>query len=280
MTTGKNVALKKDAPPPAVAYDYGADAGAGFEGMKGSELSVPFIAILQGLSPQVTDNPDVYRVGQLYNTVTHAAIDGKEGIGFIPVYRERAYVEWINRDDGGGFVALHDPDSQDVKAAIAANENKNTGKIPFSKIEGKRHELVETQYLYGLVLNIETGTVDGFAVISFTSTKLRVYRELMTNLRMLKGKPPLFANRLKITTVGQKNKAGQAYHNFVISPFGGKTYADSLIHPTEEADLLKSAKEFGEQVVNGLARAAFETQTATGDTDSEEGDGGKEALPF
>ncbi len=55
MSETKEVVKVAPAGVPAT-YDYGDDAGAGFEGTKGSDLSVPFLGVLQANSPQVEDN--------------------------------------------------------------------------------------------------------------------------------------------------------------------------------------------------------------------------------
>ena len=101
--------VAKTAPAGAVAtYDYGGDQGAGFEDTSGSDLSVPFLGILQSNSPQVEDkDPTGSEPGMLFNTVTRELVSSEDGVVFLPCHKETAYVEWVPRNKGGGFVGLH-----------------------------------------------------------------------------------------------------------------------------------------------------------------------------
>lgn len=255
-------------------YDYGADAGAGFEGTSGADLSIPFISILQSNSPQVEEDSDRYKPGMLVNTVTGDIIEadvGKQAAGqvFLPVHKETAYVEWIPRDSGGGFVGLHDPNGEVVKTAIAANGGSRIGKLKVGD-----NELIETHYIYGLLLDETGSSTTGFAVVSFTSTKIKPYRDFTTAMYTLKGRPPMFANRAILRTVKQKNEKG-SFFNFKIEPFKS-SWVESLINPQTEAELLAEAKGFRDMVTSGMARAAFETQNSTGDG----GNGNADDPPF
>jgi hypothetical protein len=202
----------------------------------------------------------------MINTVTGEIIDGNKGIAFIPVHYDRAFVEWKPRDAGGGFVASHDPDSELVKGEIAKQPR---GKI----ILANKNELIETEYCYVLTLDqADMKTVTGFAVLSITSTKLTPFRKFKSSLYMLKGRPPLLANRAILKTEKQKNDKG-SFFNAKFVPVD-ETWTKSLIPPTDE--LLQEAKEFRQLVVTGIAKAAFETQNAAGDT----GTGNSEDAPF
>ena len=85
----KGTAVAPAAGGAAAVYDYGSDAGAGFENTKGSDLSIPFIQVLQSNSPQVeNNNPEGAKSGMLFNSVTKEMVDGREGIVFLPCHRE------------------------------------------------------------------------------------------------------------------------------------------------------------------------------------------------
>lgn len=271
--------VKKEESLPAQVQGYGEDAGAGFEGTSGKDLSVPFIGLLQSNSPQVEASDGSIRAGMMINTVTGEIIKGDVGFGFIPVHKEEAFVEWIPRLKGGGFVALHDSHGEVVKEILAKNGGS---RIPPKGEDGKRiafklgtNELVETFYVYGLLTNIEGTEVNGFAVISFTSTKIKPYRDWLTSMYLLKGKPPMFANRALFKTKKQVND-NQTFYNFDIKPLK-ETWADSLIPPNDP--LLAQARDFREMVITGLARADFASQqNAASGGDGDAGDG--ENAPF
>lgn len=257
----------------AAGYDYGEEAGAGFEGTKGSDLSIPFLGILQSNSPQVEDkDPEGAESGMLFNTVTRELASGTDGVIFLPCYKEMAYVEWVPRNKGGGFVGLHDPNGDTVKKVIAENDGNRVGKLAVGD-----NELVETHYVYGLVLNEDGTQTNGFAVLSFTSTKIKPFRDWVTAMYTLKGKPPIFANRARIKTIKQKNEHG-TYYNFRIDPFE-KTWSASLINPADLGYLLEEARDFREMVMSGMAKAAFETQNDTGGGSAAGGGGGDDEIP-
>lgn len=267
-----DVAVK---PQNAVAtFNYGDDAGSGFETTTQSDLSIPFLSILQALSPVVTEGEiEGAKVGQLYNTVTKELIDGSAGINFLPCHKENAYVEWVPRSSGGGFVALHEASSDVVKAAIAAAGGKKNSKLVLEN----GNELIETYYMYGLVLNEEGNESTGFAVLSFTSTKIKPYRDWTTSMYTLKGKPPLFANRAVIKTTKQKNDHG-TFYNFRVEPLKS-TWVESLINPVEENALLQEAKGFREMVTSGLAKADFNSEKAASGGD-DAATVGADGIPF
>jgi len=245
-----------------VISDYGADAGVGFEGTTSADLSVPFLGILQSNSPQVeNDDPKGSKSSMLFNTVTRELVDGAEGQIFLPCHKETAFVEWVPRAKGGGFVGLHDPNGDVVKAAIEANDGNRIGNLTVGD-----NELSETHYMYGLFLETDGLTSSGFGVISFTSTKIKSFRGWITAMYTLKGKPPLFANRARIRTVKQTNEHG-TFYNFRIDPFAA-TWRESLIYPKTQSELLVEARDFRKMVTSGMARASFETErAATGATE-------------
>jgi len=94
---------------------------------------------------------------------------------------------------------------------------------------------------------------------------------------LIKGKPPMFANRARLKSVKQKNESG-TYANFSIGPLK-ETWAKSLIDPSGEKALLDEAISFREMVLNGVARADFNhQQNAAAGGDGGGGEG--EKAPF
>jgi len=272
MATKKEQALAKKAEEQtalaAGAFDYGDDAGSGWENTSQEDFTIPFLAIIQAMSPQVQETEAEYiegaKAGMLLNTATSELHDGKEGVEFVPCLTEHVFVEWKNRQsDGGGFVAVHECNSQVVKDAKAASTQFGKYTVPVPG--GIDHDLVETFYIYGLL--VDGDEVITPCMISFSSTKIKAYKAALTPLRQVKGRPPLFAFRLRITTVPEKNAKG-SFHNFKITPANGNAI-DSLIDPSSE--IFQTAKAFKEQVAAGNARVDHSGQT-TGDSTGDDED--------
>ena len=90
-----------------------AGEGASFDS---SEMQIPFIRVLQALSPQLNKKKPEYiegaEQGDMFNTVTNQFWSGEEGIIVVPCYQSTKYLEFIPRDSGGGFqgeLAANDP---------------------------------------------------------------------------------------------------------------------------------------------------------------------------
>jgi len=261
-TAKKNVPAKTEEPGALTngAYDYGADAGAGFEGTKSSDLAIPFLNVMQSNSPSVADG--THKNGDIVNSVTGQVWAGDKGVPFQPVHHEHKFVKWRPRDSGGGILGTYDPEDPYVAQTRKLNESA------FGKLRTQDgNELIETHYVYGQVLNEDGSDSDGFAVMAFTSTKITPYRKWSTAMFLLKGKPPLFANRARMVTVNDKNEKGQAFKNIEFKPLVGANWLNSLIPPATEAgrNLLEGAKNLREMILSGLAKADYSTQDTSGE---------------
>lgn len=253
---------------PAI-IDYGEDVGAGFEGTTSRDYAIPFIAILQNGSPQVAAKIAKAAVpGAVYNTVTNELWAGEEGVPFIPAMRDHCFVEWVPRDKGGGFVARHGLDSDVVVHA------KETGEFGEYKTSSG-NDLVETQYVYGVLPLVDGPTM---AVVAFTSTKIKKYRAMMTKARSVQitlpdGRrinPPLYAHRFLMRTVLEANVHGQFY-NWDIR-WDGENAAACRLSPDDEVYQL--AKACRDMVISGAAGADYQRQNVAG------GNGGDKDIPF
>lgn len=268
MATTKEVVKKEEAGLPA-AFDYGDDAGSGFEHQSSQDFSIPFLSVLQALSPQLKD-PDEggiegARPGYILNTVTGEVFSGKEGVEFVPATTQHVYVEWVPRDSGGGFVGIHQVDSPVVSQALG-------GSREFGKLKSAAgNDLIETFYVYGVLC--ENGEPQGMAVIAFTSTKIKVYKRFSTKVNMFtiktprgKQRPPLFAHAVRIKTASEKNNKGDFY-NFVLEPVNGDL-ASSLLAPDDPR--FQAGKQCYEMVEGGSAQANYAKQDGGSGASDEE----------
>lgn len=277
---GKSVA-KAQTGGAVAAYDYGDDAGAGFENQTSADVSIPFLAVLQAMSPQCEAEDSPFRPGMLFNTVTEEAFKGSEGVLFVPGVTKHVVVEWKPRDQGGGIVGVHELDSEVYQEAL--KRSTEFGKV--KSLAG--NDLIETFYVYGVQVDEDGETVLGPLVIAFTSTKIKKYKAWNSKLNMfahkkhgMPAKPPLFAHLTRVTTVKEKNAKGD-FSNFSLAPARGDV-ASSLLPPTNDA--FGSARQVREMVASGVAQADYKSaaKTSGGGADDEGGTqgGDPDAAPF
>jgi hypothetical protein len=284
-TTKEDPRGKKNATPPPVAvstalttppeqtaleaFDYGDDAGQGFENQDMSFSKLPMLVILQSNSPQVVESKGKVHAGQILNTVTNEVFDE---IVVIPAMLDNCFLQFIPRDDGGGFRGRHLSDSKIVKEALHRNEGRAFGKLPLPQPPDPKtgkpqptHELVENYEMYAITTRGED--ITGFAVIPFQSTKIKVLRAWNTQVGMFapkigtkQFKPkeiPMYAHRVKITTEIETNAKG-TYFVPVLSPaMGGDDLLKSIIGRNDPR--YQAAKQLHDDVKAGHAKAAYET---------------------
>lgn len=251
-------------------FDFGADAGAGFENQTQEDIVLPFLKILEGLSPEVSKKVGEggvkdARAGMLFNTVTEELIDGEKGIEIIPALTEHVFVEWKPRKQGGGFVGVHQLDSTVVKDAKAGAKRFGDFSTKYNEATGEPegNELNETFYVYGIVA--ETGNP---VVLAFTSTRIASYKKWNSKIQMFqvlgaggaKVKPPLFAHRVKVTTKSETNNEG-TWSTWVLQPAEGDLLR-SLIAPNDPRYI--AAKQVRDMIAAGFARINHEAAKGSG----------------
>ena len=114
MPDKKDITTKSNTTVSPIMDDILNSAGEGID-YDTNELQIPFIRAIQALSPQIKKNDPQFiegaSQGDLFNTVTGEFWDGEEGIVVIPCYQETKYLEFVPRDQGGGFVGEIEVDS-------------------------------------------------------------------------------------------------------------------------------------------------------------------------
>ena len=244
-------------------------AGSGFENQTSDDYSIPFINVLQALSPVLEERDDL-KAGMLYNTVTGEAVKGVDGLAFIPATTRHQFVEFKPRAEGGGFVAAYETNDPLVKAAIEASTEFGKYSTP------NGNELIETFYVYGIAIDADGNTSD--AVIAFNSTKIKKYKAWQTKAKTIQiqlpdGRripAPLWAHRYRVKTVQEKNSKG-SFHNFDIA-FDGENAQAARLLPSDP--LAVHARDLIAMIDSGKARAAHETNSAPAD-EATGADGGK-----
>lgn len=232
--------------------DLAKDSMIGREGMGLKDIALPYLSILQALSPQVKKS-DPKRIqgaeeGDLFNTVTEELYGGNDGVVFVPCAYQRCNVEWMPRDSGGGFVAQHFTD--DILAKCTRNE-RGFDVLPSGNI------VVTTAYYYGMLLDEgNEGSYDPI-ILSLARTQLKKSRRWNAQISAIQVKsgetafnPPMFASKWKLTTVPEQKKD--------YSWFGIKTENLGLISNPE---LYAAAKKLAQDVSRGLVKAATPVET-------------------
>ena len=213
--SSKAVAKKGDG---ALAnLDWTQYQGAGTEGAGADDYALPFLYILQTNSPQVSKHEGSYvegaEPGMILNTVTNELFERLE---VIPVAFHKEYVEWVPRDEGGGFVGRYQMNSP---PSDAKPDPERFGRL----VRENGHHLVDTKYHY--VLGISPHTGETFqAVITMTSTQIKKSRRwlsMMGGRRVGEGDnkvvPPSFAFSYTLSTQPESNEFGKWY-GWAITP--------------------------------------------------------------
>jgi|TARA_R110001583_G_scaffold155716_1_gene307378 hypothetical protein len=212
------------------------DAGGGLENVTPEDLIIPQLKIAQKTNKEVDENDGAYitglQVGDIMNNITGEIYRSDKGIAVIPIAYKRVFLEFRTRDEGGGFIALH----ENPGILSETTRTKGLDLLP----SGNYIQTTANHY----VLLIE----DGKAVpvmIAMSSTQLKKSRRWlanMTSIRMTKQDggsytPPSYSHTYQMTTVPEKNDKGSWY--------GWKI---DLVGEVEDVSLYTQAKSFAASV--------------------------------
>lgn len=231
------------------------NANQGLEDVGLEGFALPFIKLLQALSPEVQRGDDSYidgaAPGHLYDSVTRELFDAIE---VVPAHVRVATIEWAPRNQGGGFIAEYGSRDEAEEMVTPGNELKDT---------------ITYTVLYRPVGDLFWRS----AMISFDSTKLKIARSWNTQLSMLKvpveidGEiqrvtPPIFMTRWVLGSARQENAKGKFY-NFSIRSNG-------LVDDVSTVELAKQLRE---------AASTMPVRGKDGDLEEPEiGEGGDDAF--
>ncbi|QDH49673.1 hypothetical protein KYLE_64 [Pantoea phage Kyle] len=230
------------------------DFGQGFEGADQESYALPFIAVLQKMSPMVDEDSPKYvagaKSGMLINTVTQQLYDGKAGIVIVPAAYKRSFVRWGSRDADGGFkgeVTVEEFKALVDSGAVLEIDGKHYAVDENGKVDPKKADYyADTRSHFVIAIDPETGEF-GQALLSLAATATKASRALMTALSQKKVQtskglrtPPTFLNMVRLTTQGQSNDKG----NWSVPSFKLEGLVDN-------ADIYSAAKELHDAVAGG-----------------------------
>jgi hypothetical protein len=229
----------------ALEDDLLADAGRGFEEASRDAYAIPFLRVLQDLSPQVKSKMTGYikgaKPGQIFNTVTQALQDAAM---VVPCYYQQTFIEWKPRSKGGGLVAVYDPS---VGAAMAAKAVRDGGK----SVLPNGNELMDTRSHFVLLVHPD-GTYEQ-ALIALSSTGIKTSRRWMSQMRAatveVRGRTinaPMFAYAYPLGVEEQANDKG-SWFQFTV---GEK-------ERVLDADLYRAARDFAQMMAGGAVKVDY-----------------------
>lgn len=261
---------------PISEEEFLGDAKKGTSATTSQDLAIPFVMILQKLSPQCDRSKPEYmedaEEGMIIEKASAELWSGEDGVLIVPCYYERRYTEWRPRSAGGGLVRDHGSDP----SMLTQCQKNDRGK----DITPDGNEFVASGMHYILLVDPDTGAFRP-AVISMSATQLKHSRRWNTaivNLRIphptQKGEtfqPACFYMTYRATTKPESNAQG-SWFGWSIAPY----------KPTVELpngpNIYRAAKAFCQSVEKGEVRAAVPADI--GDA----GDGGAakagEDIPF
>lgn len=241
----KDLTIKPEAGLPVAMTSFEQDSGSGFEGMGAGDMSIPFLKILQKLSPELQRETKVdgAEEGFLCNSVTKEVIDGEIGVVVIPCAYQKRWVEWKPRTSGGGLVSYHDTDEL-LKTCSTNDKNKS--------ILPNGNTLEPTAYYYVLIVK-EDGSVSP-CVMSLASTQMKKAKQWNTIMQGIKLKgakglytPPMYSHRYNIRTV-REQKNTNSWYGFDIGIMG----------PIQEQAHYLAAKKMNADFQKGTLKTAEE----------------------
>ena len=279
MATKKKTAVATTSTAGALAaMDFGDHSGVGTQNMTSADQAIPFLSCLQALSKVIADPTQKVKgaeAGMIMDSVSKELYSGDKGVAFLPCNTKRVFVEWQGEPGSGTVVGRYAPNDPVVKEANA--------KFSFNELQSpKGNRLVETFYLIGMILDDDM-VATSFAIMSFTSTKIKSYKASIGVIRTIAGNAPLYAFPLRITTKAETRTKGTSY-NFVVSPLGHEDKVfkvgalASVITPDSPyaADLFAAGKILAADFDADAANVAYDTEGSHG---GDKG-GGSEDEPY
>lgn len=240
----KNELVKETTAGLPAVVDFDADAGAGFEDADQASYAIPFLKVLQSMSPQTKKSDGAYikgaEEGDLYNTVTGVVVKGDEGMTILPCHYRRSFLEWSGPvSEGGTFVTQHN--AADGDALMAKTTRTDRG----NELENG-HILTDNREHYCLIIK-DDGSFEP-VLLALTSTQIKKSKKWMTLMNSIilpsGNNAPMYSQLYKMTTVPETSDQ--------FSWFGIKV---EHIGSVKSQIQYEAAKKFREMVRSGSAKA-------------------------
>jgi len=246
----QEVAEKQNTNMATTMADMEGDAmdSSGFEEAESDSYAIPFMTIIQALSPQVDKQKAEFvkgiEAGHVFNSAT---FEFGESITVIPCHFRRQFIEW--QPDRGGLVDIHN--TVDGQRLLATATRGDSG----GDILPNGNSLVDTREHFVLVVH-DDGTTER-AVVNMSSTQMKKSKRWMTLMQNIKFPtkndatqmytPPMYSHLYKLGSAYESNDKG-SWYGWAIEKVGG------IENPAHYAE----AKAFRDSIVSGAVEVKHE----------------------
>jgi hypothetical protein len=244
--------------PAELMQELMADAQEFRETMTREDMAIPFIQVLQQLSPQCVEGDPAYienaKAGMFFNTVTNEVFDGKgDGIQLVSIAYKASYIEWVPRNAGGGFVNEYDV-AEGASIRTARNDNGLDIIQSGSPLGTPGNQLSYTHTHYVFMVRPD-GTYEP-ALLTMTSTQVKHSKKLNFQIANLKlpgsaVPAPRFFGLWRGQTEMNKNDQG-IWYTWKFSRIGSILDLGEL-----GAAIYAAAKDFARSVAAGETKADY-----------------------
>ncbi len=178
------------------------DKSLGFENMRGQDIIIPRLKLIQALSPET--DAGTAKPGDILDSLSAQIVIPKdEQASIIPVFHYLEWIEWAARSSNEGILSR----SLDPQSALAQSV-MNQEKVILDDREVWR----VTEYHQFIVL-VPSISISMPVAIGCAKTNHKKGRQLLA-LARYRGPKPLFAGRYKMTSKKETNKQNQSYFVF------------------------------------------------------------------
>jgi len=183
--------------------DYSHEESTGFEEADASSYAIPFLRMLQSISPQAKKKDPSYiegaEEGDFINTVTEKLYKGDDGVVVIPCHYQHKYNLWAPNRGGfrGSVTAAEYAHMQKQRITVTINNSQVEVE---ADVDG--NVITDTREHYLLIIEPDGSYIQ--ALLSLSGTQLKKSKKWMTLMQgiMRNGRQvPMFSQIYKITPI-------------------------------------------------------------------------------
>lgn len=217
----------------------------GLEYVKSSDLLIPRLTILQGLSPQVIPSKPEFIKGATVGDFCDVGVGqvAKELV-LVPVAFRKEFLRWAPRTSGKGLVNNYGSDDSILKQTTKDDRNRNIMN------DGSGDYIAETYQFFCINLSMNN-RLSFYPLASTNLKKARGWLTLLTQEELVgkNGKflAPMFYRAWNVQSVPASNASGDWYAP-KFSP------AQPIMELFPDGSLLKACVDFQKQINEGLVK--------------------------